>query len=68
MQPRSMQERWCRPGDLAATWEGYRQNAKTHPMTDGPLGENIGVTYKTLGPMLYGDQVRAARAKAGVAK
>jgi|KBSMisStaDraftv2_1062788.scaffolds.fasta_scaffold220877_2 hypothetical protein len=55
-------------GDLAATWEGYRQNAKAHPMTDGPLGENIGVTYKTLGPMLYGDHVRAARAKTGAAK
>jgi hypothetical protein len=37
-------------------------------MADGPLGENIGVTYKTLGPMLYGDQVRAARAKAGAVK
>ena len=54
--------------DLAATWEGYRQNAQAHPMTDGPLGENIGVTYKTLGPMLYGDHVRAARAKTGAAK
>ena len=54
--------------DLRATWEAYRENAKAHPMTDGPLGENIGVTYRTFGPMLYGDQVRAARAKAKAAK
>jgi hypothetical protein len=49
--------------DLAGTWAAYRQHAKTHPMTDGPLGDNIGFTYKTLGPTLYGDQVRAERAK-----
>ncbi len=54
--------------DLRATWEAYRENAKAHPMTDGPLGENIGVTYRTFGPMLYGDQVRAARARAKAAK
>ncbi len=54
--------------DLAATWEAYRTNAKAHPMTEGPLGANIGVTYKALGPMLYGDQVRAARAKARAGK
>ena len=50
--------------DLRATWEAYRKNAQAHPMTDGPLGENVGFTYKTFGPMLYGDQARAARAMA----
>jgi hypothetical protein len=54
--------------DLPATWAAYRKNAQDHPMTDGPLGANVGFTYKTLGPMLHGDQVRAARAKAGAAK
>ena len=48
--------------NLPSTWEAYRQ--RSTPMTKGPLGENVGYTYKTWGPLLYGDQVRAERARA----
>ena len=50
--------------DLPATWEAYRKRSTTAPMTKGPLGENVGYTFKELGPLHYGDQVRAERAKA----
>jgi hypothetical protein len=47
--------------NLASTWDAYRQ--RSAPMTKGPLGENVGYTYKELGPLIYGDQVRAERTK-----
>jgi hypothetical protein len=53
-----------RSADLAADFAEYKRLApamKTSPA----FGENYGYTYKAIGPVIYGDAVRAQRARAG---
>jgi len=48
--------------DLAAVFAAFRQ--RSPKMTNSAaFGQNVGYTYKAWGPLLYGDHVRAERAK-----
>ena len=48
--------------DLAARFADYRQLAPS--MSESPaMGMSYGYTYKAMEPMIYGDQIRAERAK-----
>jgi len=48
--------------NLPSVFADFRQRAPKMPGSPA-FGENAGYTYKAWGPILYGDQVRAQRAK-----
>lgn len=53
--------------DIAARFADFKRLAPTMPMSPA-MGMSYGYTYKAMGPMVFGDQVRAERAKHSGAK